>query len=427
MFDNLLSALPYNPSIIHQLSFYAKRIRKEKAVRKVGIVFIVLAFLIQFFAFVSPPQPTLAYSPNDLVNGGFSNAQEAYNACAANLKDNVATNGSPVGYGDVLANYGISCAEVKAARTITLNSDSYNKTLYSMGSQPYDLAGETPVNIDTATYYIRYLWAWDSSGTSSNYQALVVRSSSGQLMFLLYPCGNLVAVGVPIPVKPVTPPKPPKKPTTPVPCSGVISSVDFTACVTTTKSAIDITQNSINADGITAQANDLIRYNLYAKNNGTGVVKDYVFSDSLAYVLDYAHIAVLGTGKVNTATQQIIYPVRNIGPGQTASVYFEVRVNSPIPQTPPSPSDPNYFNMEMVNTYGKTIVIHLPLTPTQTIENVTNSTNTNNTAAVLPNTGPGTGFMIAAVITAIAGFFFYRSRLLAKESVIAIKENSGAI
>jgi hypothetical protein len=428
MFDKLLSALPYNPSLIHQLSFYAKRVRKEEAVRKIGIVFIALAFLVQFFAFVSPPQSTLADSPNDLINGGFGTdtskgAAVAANYCRMNTQN----------YGTILTAYGITCDEVAHATTININSDSYSGDLWSMGRDPAGIAGETTVCVPDASpcpggdaYYIRYLKGWDKAGTSSNYSALVTRSSTGQLMFLLYPCGNLVSVGPPVQVtKPTPTPKPKPKP---VPCSGVISSVDFSACVTTNKKAINLTQGGIDATTKPAQANDLIRYYLYAKNTGTGVVKDYVFSDNLSYVLDYAHIAVLGTGKVNTATQTIIYPVRNIAPRQTASVYFEVRVNDPIPTTPESASDPNYFNMEMTNTYGHTVIIHLPETPIQTVENITTPTDTTGSVAAtgtLPNTGPGTGFAIAAVVTVFAGFFFYRSRLLAKESVIALKENSG--
>ncbi|HEY1646095.1 MAG TPA: hypothetical protein VGF75_07095, partial [Candidatus Saccharimonadales bacterium] len=105
MFDKLLSALPFNPGSIQQLSFYAHRVRKEQSVRRIGLVFIVLAFLVQFFAFVSPPSPTLADSPNDLIDGGFSSAAEAASDCTSNVED----------YGTILANYGITCAKVASA------------------------------------------------------------------------------------------------------------------------------------------------------------------------------------------------------------------------------------------------------------------------------------------------------------------------
>jgi len=35
------------------------------------MIFIVLTFLVQFFAVLSPPVSTVAASNNDLINGGY--------------------------------------------------------------------------------------------------------------------------------------------------------------------------------------------------------------------------------------------------------------------------------------------------------------------------------------------------------------------
>jgi uncharacterized repeat protein (TIGR01451 family) len=190
MFEELLSILPYNPSLINQLGFYGKRLRAERTVRRIGLIFIVLAFLVQFFAVLSPAQSTVADSTNDLVNGGFSSASEAANICNQNTD----------GYGTILANYGITCAKVASANTVTLTSTDYSRQLFSMGRLPYPLAGETQITIgQSSNYYVRYLWAWDT-GPPSTYQALNVTSVGGQTFFLLYGCGNLTSVGLPVPV-----------------------------------------------------------------------------------------------------------------------------------------------------------------------------------------------------------------------------------
>lgn len=59
MFEKLLSALPsyYDSGVARQVSFYARRMREESTIRRTGLIFIVLAFLIQFFAVLNPPQP----------------------------------------------------------------------------------------------------------------------------------------------------------------------------------------------------------------------------------------------------------------------------------------------------------------------------------------------------------------------------------
>ena len=66
----------------------------------------------------------------------------------------------------------------------------------------------------------------------------------------------------------------------------------------------------------------------------------------------------------------------------------------------------------MTNTYGNTINIHLPGSPTATITTAATS---------LPNTGPGTGLFIAAIVLMGAGYFYARARLLARESVLALQ------
>jgi len=81
MFEKIISNLPYNPSLIKDLGFYAHRIRKEESLRRLGLLFIVLAFFVQFYAVISPPKPTLADSTNDMISGGFSSIPELVADC----------------------------------------------------------------------------------------------------------------------------------------------------------------------------------------------------------------------------------------------------------------------------------------------------------------------------------------------------------
>ncbi len=155
MFEKLLSLLPYNPGLLHQMSFYSRRMREEAIIRRTGLVFIVLAFMIQFFAVLSPPQPSVAASNNDLINGGFSSAADAYHDCHNNIQ----------GYGDILSYYGITCEEVAGAPTVTINSHDDNGRIFSMGRLSYGSTNpnsgspteEQPVTIDGVTLYTRLL------------------------------------------------------------------------------------------------------------------------------------------------------------------------------------------------------------------------------------------------------------------------------
>lgn len=229
MFEKLLSLLPYNPSLAHQLRFYGQRMREEAVIRRTGLIFLVLTFMIQFFAVLSPPQPTLASGDNNMLSGGFNSAADAQNKCDANVRH----------YRDILAYYGISCNAVGQAGTLTIHSKGQD--YYSMGWNAYNRAGsnETPVNISgVGTLYARKLSSFDTGANAASRDGsaydgtLRVRNAAGTVYYLLSGCGNLVSVGLPTPYspgptiisqspQPVSPtPAPPPTPTpapTPVP------------------------------------------------------------------------------------------------------------------------------------------------------------------------------------------------------------------
>src|SRR3989344_6245441 len=162
MFKRLLSNLPYNPSLIGQVSFYAKRLRKESSIRRLGFGFIAAAMLVQVFAFISPPQPTLARSGNDLIDGGFGSQAQAVGVCQGNVGN----------FQDIAGYFNISCDNIAAASTVTIRSNDFGGQLFSMGRIAYGKAGETPIAVNGTTYWLRYLWSWDSLGFPSTYQAL---------------------------------------------------------------------------------------------------------------------------------------------------------------------------------------------------------------------------------------------------------------
>ncbi|MCL2037828.1 DUF11 domain-containing protein [Candidatus Saccharibacteria bacterium] len=76
MFKKLVSNLPFSPSLISQLGFYARRLKKEQAMRKLGLVFTVFALVIQSFAIFSPPDSANAKSTNDVLYGGCYSKQQ---------------------------------------------------------------------------------------------------------------------------------------------------------------------------------------------------------------------------------------------------------------------------------------------------------------------------------------------------------------
>jgi uncharacterized repeat protein (TIGR01451 family) len=219
MFKKLLSNLPFNPSLIGQVSFYAHRLHKEERLRKIGIIMVILSVLIQMFAVISPPEPTLAESNNDIVRGGFTSRDQALWYCAANTGN----------FKTILQHYGVSCDLLAKASTRTVRSTDYNKKLHSMGRISYGQriartnkpTNEYPVDIAGAgRFYMRNMWAWDS-GAYSTYKVLQVTNPHGQTIMIMYSCGNIVTIDRYVP----PPPPPPPAPTKTVVCSNIIMNV----------------------------------------------------------------------------------------------------------------------------------------------------------------------------------------------------------
>ncbi len=221
MFKKLISNLPFNPSLITELAFYSKRVHTESSVRRLGFMFIALAMVVQMFAVISPPEPTLASSSNDVIRDGFNNRDEATMHCL----------GDTQGFRDVLTHYGVDCDIIARAETVTLNSRAHDGNLDSMGRNPVAAtnpkngkqANQYSVQIGGTTFYMKNFWYWDTY-SSSNYQALKMINKHGNIIYILYDCGNIVTIG-----KYSPPPPPPAPAPTPTATPNSKPSASFNA------------------------------------------------------------------------------------------------------------------------------------------------------------------------------------------------------
>lgn len=183
MFNKLLSNLPFNPSLIQQVSFYAKRLQKEAAIRRLGFAFVALAMILQIFATIAPAQASLQCDPsnNDIIQCGFRTKDEAVNHCRRNDQ----------GLATILNYYGVSCDAVAAAGTQTVNSRAYDNRLRSVGRKAFGKPGETSVSIPGAgTFFWRPLSSWGNF----NSKMLTMRTNDNQMVMMMFECGNLVTL-----------------------------------------------------------------------------------------------------------------------------------------------------------------------------------------------------------------------------------------
>lgn len=202
MFRKIVSNLAFSPALVGQLSFYAKRLRKEETTRRIGLIFTALALVVQSFAVFSPPQSANASSPSDFVSGGVSSVSEYlryYDQNSRNIKD-------------IFTSIGITREEIAATKAATLNSRdafSWGMTSHFSAAQGEGAYNYKKNNGATGVVYHRPLSLWDSTSytikNGSTYDVYVGNSKKFGWFAIMKACGNLATKKIPVP--PTTPPK----------------------------------------------------------------------------------------------------------------------------------------------------------------------------------------------------------------------------
>lgn len=207
MFHKLLSNIAYHPSALNQFAFYSKRLKQEKSIRRLGLVFIILSMFVQIVAAMVPAEKSLAYSDNHIING-------------LKTKNDILREWDRRG-SDIPAIYtkfGVTrqdIANLPMQPNATIKSTSNNNywtigrnslSGYSNIQQTYK-SQEVSLRTGGPTVYMRPLHAWDTNTNYTSYKAFKGRNSStGKTFWILVDCGNYTQVGKTIKEEP------PKKP-----------------------------------------------------------------------------------------------------------------------------------------------------------------------------------------------------------------------
>ena len=441
MFRKIVSNLSFSPALVGQLGFYAKRLRKEEATRRVGLIFVVLALVVQSLAVLQPPESANATSSNDFVDGGlgigpsrsFNNYLVPYDANARNLKD-------------IMTYMGISREDITATQ---YSSWIVGDTL-SWGHNPrFSYAqGERAVTItNSAGQAITDVYAKPAklnNGASARIYGWIGYSSRVGWFAIMQACGNLVTKIIPPPPATPTPPTPPPAtptpPVTPPPkkcvydsailadsndcksCPGNINLwIKDTSCVPNvlqSKTAVNTTQGGVDATTVVANASDRITYTVTVKNTGL-LATTTTITEPLSDVMDYATVTDAGGGTYDSTTKTLSWPATTLIPGSEQARTFTATMLNPIPATPQGASDPSSYDCIMTNVFGNAVEIKVACPSPKVVEQVVTQ---------LPHTGPTENLIFAGVVLAIVTYFYARTRQVGKEVRLIRRDlNSGTI
>jgi uncharacterized repeat protein (TIGR01451 family) len=393
MFRKIVSNLSFSPALVGQLGFYAKRLRKEETTRRLGLVFVALALVVQGLVVFQPPESANASNPGDFVPGGLglgankslNNFLAPYDANSRHLKD-------------VMNAFGITRSEITAAKFGHFTTGTKIGWGFEprTGSKPFVVKNAAGATITTV--HGRQLAI--NNGQTEIYGWIGHSAKQGWFAIMQY-CGNLVTDKFP------PPPPPPEEPEP--------------AVIELSKTATNVSQGNINASSAAAKEGDKITYTLTVKNSG-GTAKEVELKDHLGDVLEYSTLIQQGGqggGIFNEDTKIISWPDITLKPGETQTRTFAVQVLATIPATPTGQSDASSYNCLMENQFGDDIVIPITCAPPKVIERVVTE---------LPKTGPAENMLFAGVVLAVVAYFFLRSKQMNKEVRLIRRDlNAGTI
>ena len=203
MFRKIVSNLAFSPALVGQLGFYARRLKKEEATRRLGLVFTALALIVQSLTVFTPPESANAANASDFIYGGVRTKKavlEEYDKRRSDFKD-------------IMDYAGITRAELANMKDSSINSKGHGTgkgAWKSWGRKHVFSAAQGEVKhvvpLDTggtSTVYSKPLWLYDSTSytipNGSTYDAFVGYSAKRGTFAIMKDCGNLITLTIPKP------------------------------------------------------------------------------------------------------------------------------------------------------------------------------------------------------------------------------------
>lgn len=203
MFRKIVSNLAFSPALVGQLGFYARRLKKEEATRRLGLVFTALALVVQSLTVFTPPESANAANGSDFIYGGVASKKAVLAEYDKHRSD----------FKDIMDYAGITRAELANMKEGAINSKGKGtgenswKTWgrrHVFSSAQGEVKHVVPLDTGGAsTVYSKPLWLYDSTAytiaNGSNYSALVGHSAKRGAFAIMKDCGNLVTTSTPKP------------------------------------------------------------------------------------------------------------------------------------------------------------------------------------------------------------------------------------
>lgn len=388
MFRKLVSNLPFSPALIHDVGFYAQRLRGEEVTRRLTLLFVVLALVMQSLAVFSAPESANASSEQDIVRGGVSNLDDFLLRFDRNDDD----------LKDILSTVGITRSELAAMKEGSIHStnDTYILTRYgqlSASTNEASLSYQRSVGGMGVRYFTLL---GQMSNRPVSFDGWIGNSSTVGWFAIIKSNGSLATHGLP----------------------ASISPDDTSSTAVKSVSAANLTQGFANAANGLASPLDKIAYTLKVHNPGKTSITT-TFSVQVSDLLEYSSLVDAGGATLDSETNTLSWPQVQLAPGESQERTFVMQLLAQLPATPDGNSNPASYDCRIAISFGTNLQVPVDCPPIKGVENIINQ---------LPTTGIVANVIFAAVLLSVVVYFYFRTRQLKNEiRIIRHDLNAGII
>lgn len=383
MFRKLIANLSFSPALIAEVGFYAHRLKKEQVTRRLTLVFIALALVVQSLAIFSPPESVNASNEQDMLRGGIRSHDDLIQRYSKNESN----------FKDLMGAMGIREDELKRSEPGHVLS---NEHALITGRLPRFGVNDGELHFsytrsDTGqetTIALSPLQLLDSSESSQSYDAWIGQSSQLGWFAVLKDSGNIVTKVAPQ------------------------GTAKQNTSLSQTITSLNLSQGNVAADTVSATAGDRISYTITAKNNGM-LNQLAPMAISLDDILEYSDIIDDGGALFDKKSHTLSWTPIIMSPGQTEQRTFVVKLQNPLPATANGTSNSMSYDCKLVTSYGNTLSINIDCPPAKNIEGI---------LALLPTINPTSNIIFGLVLGIISIYFYFRTRQM-KEELRLIRHN----
>ncbi len=198
-----------------------------------------------------------------------------------------------------------------------------------------------------------------------------------------------------------------------------INDISCTPNIVKSKTAINITQNNVDASSVIANAGDKISYTITTENIGINNASNVAIDENLSDLYDYSSLYDNGGGLFDSGSLTLSWPKITLSPKEKQTRTFIIKILDEIPSTAQGSSNEVSFDCIITNTFGNSINIKVNCPAPKLLEQ---------TVTALPVTGPRDNILFSGITLAIVTYFYARARQQRKEIFLIRKDiNTGTI